>query len=293
MFGDWGTLIVQFAVTAAIVLALVAAVFWFVRRYSTGSLGRIGRGRVPRLAVVDAMSVDGRRRLVLVRRDNVEHLILIGGPSDLVVEQAIQRPRRPKPATSPEADATSLPGTTPASTASPAFAPENQPIPFPQGRPQPLAAERAQGADRPFSFRRGSGAAQPTAAIPVARQQPLEEVAVPLSPARFVDLSRPTRIEPATATAQFQELPETEPLFPELPEGDLPLPPERAAAVAGNGSEAPAQPSLGLDDEMNPPEPSSFARPAREADDDTAAKVNDLEREMARLLGEITQKHPS
>jgi flagellar protein FliO/FliZ len=35
--------------------------------------------------------VDGRRRLVLVRRDNVEHLLMIGGPTDIVVEPNIVR----------------------------------------------------------------------------------------------------------------------------------------------------------------------------------------------------------
>ncbi len=44
---------------------------------------------VKRLEVVDHASVDGRRRLVLVRRDNVEHLIMIGGPVDVVVETGI------------------------------------------------------------------------------------------------------------------------------------------------------------------------------------------------------------
>jgi hypothetical protein len=43
------------------------------------------------LAVIDAASVDGRRRLVLIRRDNVEHLLMIGGPTDVVVEQNIVR----------------------------------------------------------------------------------------------------------------------------------------------------------------------------------------------------------
>jgi hypothetical protein len=41
--------------------------------------------------VIDAATVDGRRRLVLIRRDNVEHLLMIGGPSDLVVEPNIVR----------------------------------------------------------------------------------------------------------------------------------------------------------------------------------------------------------
>lgn len=43
-----------------------------------------------RLAVVEHASVDGRRRLVLVRRDNVEHLIMTGGPVDVVIETGIE-----------------------------------------------------------------------------------------------------------------------------------------------------------------------------------------------------------
>jgi hypothetical protein len=41
--------------------------------------------------VIDAATVDGRRKLVLIRRDNVEHLMMIGGPNDLVVEPNIVR----------------------------------------------------------------------------------------------------------------------------------------------------------------------------------------------------------
>jgi flagellar protein FliO/FliZ len=46
-----------------------------------------------RIGLVEAAHVDGRRRLLLVRRDNVEHLILTGGPIDLVVETGITAPR--------------------------------------------------------------------------------------------------------------------------------------------------------------------------------------------------------
>jgi flagellar protein FliO/FliZ len=74
------------------VLALIAAVAWAVRRFAGNRLGaNTNRGRMPRLAVVDAAAVDGRRRLVLVRRDNVEHLLMIGGPTDIVVEPNIVR----------------------------------------------------------------------------------------------------------------------------------------------------------------------------------------------------------
>lgn len=43
-----------------------------------------------RLDVVDQANVDGRRRLVLIRRDNVEHLIMTGGPVDVVIETNIE-----------------------------------------------------------------------------------------------------------------------------------------------------------------------------------------------------------
>src|SRR5881398_1504067 len=74
------------------VLGLIGLAAWLVRRFASNRLGaNTTRGRMPRLAVIDAAAVDGRRRLVLVRRDNIEHLLMIGGPSDIVVESNIVR----------------------------------------------------------------------------------------------------------------------------------------------------------------------------------------------------------
>src|SRR4051795_4820791 len=74
------------------VLGLIGLAAWLVRRFAGNRLGAsTNRGRMPRLAVIDAAAVDGRRRLVLVRRDNVEHLLMIGGPTDIVVESNIVR----------------------------------------------------------------------------------------------------------------------------------------------------------------------------------------------------------
>ena len=42
-----------------------------------------------RLSVTEQFNLDNRRRLVLVRRDNVEHLIMTGGPVDVVIETGI------------------------------------------------------------------------------------------------------------------------------------------------------------------------------------------------------------
>ena len=42
-----------------------------------------------RIQIVERKSVDNRRKLVLIQRDNVEHLILTGGPVDVVIETGI------------------------------------------------------------------------------------------------------------------------------------------------------------------------------------------------------------
>ena len=76
-----------------IVLAGLATAAWAMRRFGIGRLAGAGsRGRQPRLAVIDSVGIEGRRRLILVRRDFVEHLLMIGGPTDVIVESNIVRP---------------------------------------------------------------------------------------------------------------------------------------------------------------------------------------------------------
>lgn len=92
LFGAETPLAVRFFIAFIVVFALIGVVAWLVRRFGTGALGSHGtRGRAPRLAVIEAGAVDGRRKLVLIRRDNIEHLIMIGGPADIVIEQNIVR----------------------------------------------------------------------------------------------------------------------------------------------------------------------------------------------------------
>ena len=92
LFGSEMPLAARFFIAFLVVLALIGLTAWLVRRFGANRLGgAAARGRQPRLAVIDAATVDGRRRLVLIRRDNVEHLLMIGGPTDLVVEPNIVR----------------------------------------------------------------------------------------------------------------------------------------------------------------------------------------------------------
>lgn len=87
-----GTKFLVAALAVLIGLACLALVLWIVRRRPSSPFIRGGRNRQPRLAVLDAAAVDTRRRLVLVRRDDVEHLLMIGGPTDIVIESRILVP---------------------------------------------------------------------------------------------------------------------------------------------------------------------------------------------------------
>lgn len=74
-----------FMIVVGLAIALVL-LFWIFRKIAgTGGIGS-GRNKQPRLAILDATHVDGKRRLVLVRRDDVEHLVMIGGASDVLIE---------------------------------------------------------------------------------------------------------------------------------------------------------------------------------------------------------------
>ncbi len=89
----------RFFIAFVVVLALIGVTAWVVRRFGAARLGGgSARGRQPRLAVIDAATIDGRRRLVLIRRDNIEHLLMIGGPSDVVIEPNIVRAGAPREA---------------------------------------------------------------------------------------------------------------------------------------------------------------------------------------------------
>lgn len=84
-------LLLYVLIFALLALAVLAG-FWLLKNQG-GSASPItalfGPRPEKRLAVVEHASVDGRRRLVLIRRDGVEHLIMTGGPVDVVIETGI------------------------------------------------------------------------------------------------------------------------------------------------------------------------------------------------------------
>jgi flagellar protein FliO/FliZ len=83
----------RFVIAVIAVLALLAVFAWLARRF--GFAGRVpSRGARRRLAIVEVAAIDNKRRLVLLRRDDVEHLVLVGVDSAIVVESGI-KPQQP------------------------------------------------------------------------------------------------------------------------------------------------------------------------------------------------------
>jgi flagellar protein FliO/FliZ len=89
-----------------LVLALIFALAWIAKRLGLGGQLATGRGK-RRLGVQEVLSLDSKRRLVLLKRDGVEHLLLLGLNDDVVVETGIvppaEQPVEPSPGSAPAA----------------------------------------------------------------------------------------------------------------------------------------------------------------------------------------------
>lgn len=73
----------------AVAFLVLIFVLLYMRRRNSHLFVKGGRAREHRLLVMDAAAIDAKRRLVLIKRDNTEHLIMIGGPTDIVIETGI------------------------------------------------------------------------------------------------------------------------------------------------------------------------------------------------------------
>lgn len=86
----------RFVIALAFVLALIGALSWAVKHYGMGgraAINRRNRGKgARRLQIVEILPIDSRRRAVLLRRDETEHLVLLGSNGELVIESDIKSP---------------------------------------------------------------------------------------------------------------------------------------------------------------------------------------------------------
>lgn len=87
---------VRFVAALLFVLALIAFATWLAKRFGMGGRVNAVRRGERRLQMVEAMTVDAKHRAVLIRRDDVEHLVLLGPTADVVIETGINAPPEAK-----------------------------------------------------------------------------------------------------------------------------------------------------------------------------------------------------
>ncbi|WP_245298613.1 hypothetical protein [Methylobacterium platani] len=227
-------------------------------RLTLGGNGSAGRSRQPRLGIVDIYELDRQRQLILLRRDNIEHLLLVGGPNDVVVERNIVRAGsgrvqaelsdRSEPADAPE-----LPLTLPAGT---------EPAPLPPPFPEPEIPARP-------------AAPEPVRAAP-AFEQDQDEAARPAPrPASRFNASR--RVEPPSLRAARQVPPPLETPAAETPQEAAPF------AVPVPPVVAPPPP---MPEPVLPPEPVPAPAGTRGTEPRTvdATILNDMARQLEEAL---------
>jgi flagellar protein FliO/FliZ len=91
-------LMIRALLSLVLVLGLIAGAGLLARRFGMGGGFVLRKGARRRLGVVEQITVDNRRRLVLVRKDETEFLLLVGGGADLHISTT----PAPEPFTLPE-----------------------------------------------------------------------------------------------------------------------------------------------------------------------------------------------
>jgi flagellar protein FliO/FliZ len=305
---------------AALALVVAALLILLVFRLAFGRRLRMsGRGRQLRLGIVDAFDLDRQRQLVIVRRDNVEHLIMIGGPNDVLIESQIIRAEardsrlRDKEREHREKDFSEAVQLPPVQPLKPAGEPQLPLAPF--LTEMPAAAEPARSP--PSTTQPPAPAPIPGPSLQPAARTPLPSV----SPRRTPPRSEPPRPEskPATPAPQVEKPAEFTPPAPEalttpapVVEAVVEAPPQPAKPAAAGlmrwrpGQASGTQPRPSGPSFTQPLRPSSEPAPARAAtppsptpESETPAVTQpaaedlmiSLEEEMAKLLGRTPDKH--
>jgi len=87
LLGGSGDTLVSSALALGVVLVLIVLGLWVLKFFMKAGTAMRSQGR--RVQIVEQVQVDAKRQLLVIRRDNVEHLVMTGGPQDVVIETGI------------------------------------------------------------------------------------------------------------------------------------------------------------------------------------------------------------
>ena len=282
--GAYGSRFLLAAGGVGLALLLLILVLWVIRNRAPSPFVRGGRNRQPRLQVLDAAAVDTRRRLVLVRRDDVEHLIMIGGPTDIVIESRIL----PEPAEPAEAPYRPQPAEQrPIAIARPETPPVSLPRPPVAARVEPAAEPSLAAPAAPEPRLRPEPPVQPAVAPPVATSPlPAEPAAAPtvappmVAPSMTGSLSaeRENSLRAVPSQPRPPERPVAPPVAPQL----APVHDTASAAEILDAARQRVLPQQRIEPEVSTPPVQSA--PATSDDDAAAQSSAAIRRDFQRVL---------
>ena len=88
----------RFLLALLLVVGLIGLFAFFLKRLGLGSVRAPTLGKRRRLSIQEVATIDARHKLVLVRRDDQDHLILLGSTTDLLIESCILASEYDEPA---------------------------------------------------------------------------------------------------------------------------------------------------------------------------------------------------
>lgn len=87
--------LVKLFLALAFVLGLMGGLSFLLKKLGLSAVANIKSSDKRRLSIVESLPLDARRRLVILRRDDQEHLVILGTTNEIVVEQNIPAPPEP------------------------------------------------------------------------------------------------------------------------------------------------------------------------------------------------------
>jgi len=76
----------KFLMALIFVLGLIWGLTLAAKHFGFGNRGPVKRGAAKRLSIVETMALDPKRRVVIVRVDETEHLLLLGQSGEQVID---------------------------------------------------------------------------------------------------------------------------------------------------------------------------------------------------------------
>ncbi len=85
---EWSSVLTSI-VALVFVVSLILLISTLMKKYGANRIFAEAGNSEKRLSIKEVLVIDGRRKLILLARDDTEHLIMISGDKELVIESGI------------------------------------------------------------------------------------------------------------------------------------------------------------------------------------------------------------